>query len=162
MLNVRADLAEGQTVQQLNDIVMEMENWLQQYDEISEFYTSLSGTSGSLEIHFKDEFQKTRFPFELKQRLWAKAMRFGGAVWSIPALDENDQYLSNSVYRTSWSNSITLYGYNYDLLYRYAEELIDSLKLNRRVNGQAGFTGRGYGSYVASDAPTPPWLALPW
>ena len=120
VLNVRADLAEGQTVQQLNEIVMEMENWLQQYDEISEFYTSLSGTSGSLEIHFKDEFQKTRFPFELKQRLWVKAMRFGGAVWSIPALDENDQYLSNSVYRTSWSNSLTLYGYNYDLLYRYA------------------------------------------
>ena len=151
VLNVRADLAEGQTVQQLNDIVMEMENWLQQYDEISEFYTSLSGTSGSLEIHFKDEYQKTRFPFELKQRLWAKAMRFGGAVWSIPALDENDQYLSNSVYRTSWSNSLTLYGYNYDLLYRYAEELIDSLKLNRRVNGQAGFTGSGWNSYVASE-----------
>lgn len=151
VLNVRADLAEGQTVQQLNEIVREMENWLQQYNEISEFYTTLAGTSGTLEIHFKKEYQKTRFPFELKQRLWAKAMRFGGAVWTIPALDENDQYLSNSVYRSNWSNSITLYGYNYDLLYRYAEELIDSLKLNRRVNGQAGFTGRSYGSYVASE-----------
>ena len=151
ILNVRADLAEGQTVQQLNEIVREMENWLQQYDEISDFYTSLSGTSGSLEIHFKDEYQNSRFPFELKQRLWAKAMRFGGAVWTIPSLGEDDQTLSNSVYRTSWSNSIDIYGYNYDLLYRYAEELIDSLKANRRVNGQAGFTGRGWNSYVASE-----------
>ena len=151
VLNVRANLAEGQTVQQLNEIVREMENWLQQYDEISDFYTNLSGTSGSLEIHFKDEFQRTRFPYELKQRLWAKAMRFGGAVWTIPALDENDQYLSNSVYRTSWSNNINLYGYNYDLLYRYAEELMDSLKINRRVNGQAGFMGSGYNSNVASE-----------
>ena len=151
VLNVMADLAEGQTVQQLNEIVKEMENWLQQYDEISDFYTNLSGTSGSLEIHFKDEYQKTNFPLELKQRLWAKAMRFGGAVWTIPSIAENDQYLSNSVYRTSWSNSITLYGYNYDLLYRYAEELIDTLKANRRVNGQAGFTGRGWNSYVASE-----------
>ena len=151
VLNVSAQLAEGQTVQQLNEIVREMENWLQQYDEISEFYTRLSGTSGSLEIHFKEEYQKTRFPYDLKQKLWAKAMRFGGAVWTIPSIGEDDQPLSNNIYRTSWSNSITIYGYNYDLLYRYAEELIDTLKANRRVNGQAGFTGRGWNSYVASE-----------
>lgn len=151
VLRVSANLAEGQTVQQLNEIVKEMENWLQQYDEISDFYTDLSGTSGTLEIHFKDEYQKTSFPYELKQKLWAKAMRFGGAVWSIPALDENDQYLSNSIIRTSWSNYIDVYGYNYDLLYRYAEELIDSLKANRRVNGQAGFSWRGRNSYLASE-----------
>lgn len=150
VLNVSANMAEGQNVQQLNEVIKEMENWLQQYDEISDFYTSLSGTSGSLEIHFKDEFQKSRFPYELKQRLWAKAMRYGGATWNIPALDENDQYLSNSIYRTSWSHSIQLYGYNYDLLYRYAEALIDTLKQNRRVNGQAGFTS-GYYGYVNSE-----------
>ncbi|MBO4560644.1 MAG: efflux RND transporter permease subunit [Bacteroidaceae bacterium] len=150
ILRVQANLAEGQTVQQLNEIVKEMENWLQQYDEISEFYTDLSGTSGSLEIHFKDEYQKSRFPYELKQRLWAKAMRFGGAVWTIPSLGDDDQPLSNSIYRTSWSNTIELSGYNYDILYRYAEELIDTLKANRRVNGQAGFTG-GWNSYVNSE-----------
>ena len=150
VLRVQANLAEGQTVQQLNEIVKEMENWLQQYDEISEFYTELTGTSGSLVIHFKDEYQKTRFPYELKQRLWAKAMRFGGAVWTIPSLGDDDQPLSNSIYRTSWSNTIELSGYNYDILYRYAEELIDSLKANRRVNGQAGFTG-GWSSYVNSE-----------
>ena len=151
VLNVRANLAEGQNVQQLNEIVKEMENWLQQYDEISDFYTSLSGTSGTIEIHFKDEYQHSRFPYDLKQRLWGKAIRYGGATWNIPALDENDQYLNNSVYRTSWSHSIQLYGYNYDLLYRFAEELIDTLKQNRRVNGQAGFSAGGYGSYVNSE-----------
>ena len=151
VLSVRANLAEGQNVQQLNEIVKEMENWLQQYDEISDFYTSLSGTSGSIEIHFKDEYQHSRFPYDLKQRLWGKAIRYGGATWNIPALDENDQYLSNSVYRTSWSHNIQLYGYNYDLLYRFAEELIDTLKQNRRVNGQAGFSAGGYGSYVNSE-----------
>ena len=151
VLQVNANLDEGQNVQQLNEIVKEMENWLQQYDEISDFYTDLQGTSGSIEIHFRKEYQKTGFPHQLKQQLWAKAIRYGGAVWNIPSLDENDQYLSNSVYRTSWSNTIQLYGYNYDLLYRYAEEFIDSLKSNRRVNGQAGFSGNGYNSYVASE-----------
>ena len=151
VLRVYANMPEGYTVQQLNDIVSEMENWLQQFDEISMFRTSLSGTSGTLEIRFKKEYEFTRFPMQLKQQLWTKATRYGGATWSIPSLDENDQYLSNSVYRTSWSHSIQLYGYNYDLLYRYAEELIDSLKINRRVNGQAGFSAGGYGSYVRNE-----------
>ena len=151
VLRVHAELAEGQTVQQLNEIVKEMENWLQQYDQISDFYTNLTGTSGDLEIHFKKEYQNTNFPRELKQRLWAKAVRFGGAVWTIPSLGDEDPYLSNSVYRTSWSNSLEIFGYNFDQLYRYAEELIDSLKQNRRVNGQAGFTGLSYGSYVKNE-----------
>lgn len=151
ILNVMAQLAEGQTVQQLNEIVMEMENWLQQYDEISDFYTSLNGRSGTLEIHFKEEYQRTRFPFELKQRLWTKAMRFGGATWTIPNLDDEDPYLSNNVSRTNWSNNIDVFGYNYDLLYRYAEDLIDTLKANRRVNGQAGFTSGRWNSYVPTE-----------
>ena len=151
VIRVTAELAEGQTVQQLNEIVREMENWLQQFSEISDFYTNLSGTSGTLEIHFKDEYQRTRFPYELKERLWAKALRYGGATWTIPSIGDDDQYLTNNVNRTSWSNIITLYGYNYDILYRYAEELIDSLKINHRVNGQAGFSGTGWNSYVASE-----------
>ena len=150
VLNIYANMAEGQNVQQLNEIVREMENWLQQFDEISDFYTSLAGTSGTIEIHFKDEFQDGGFPLDLKQKLWAKAIRYGGATWSIPPLNESDQYLSNSIYRTNWSHSIKLYGYNYDLLYRYAEELIDTLKENRRVNGQAGFTSGGNG-YVNTE-----------
>lgn len=150
VLSITANMDEGQTVQQLNEIVKEMENWLQQFDEIKDFTTYLSGTQGQIEIHFKDEYQKSRFPFILKQQMWAKATRYGGATWYIPSLGENDDPLYNSVYRTYWSNSISLYGYNYDLLYRYAEDLIDTLKANRRVNGQAGFSS-GYSSFVRNE-----------
>lgn len=151
VLSVYANMAEGYTVQQLNDIVSEMENWLLQFEGISMFRTSLNGTSGTIEIHFKKEYEFTRFPYELKQQLWAKAIRFGGATWSIPSIGENDDYLSNNLYRTNWSHSIQLCGYNYDLLYRYAQELIDTLKANRRVNGQAGFSSGSYGSYVRNE-----------
>lgn len=150
VLRVYANMTEGYTVQQLNDIVSEMENWLQQFEEISLFRTSLNGTSGSIEIHFKKEYEYTRFPFILKNQIWRKAIRYGGATWSIPNLDENDQYLSNNVIRTSWAHTLQLYGYNYDLLYRYAEDFIDSLKANRRVNGQAGFAS-GYSQMVPTE-----------
>ena len=149
VLSIYANMSEGCTVQQLNDIVVEMENWLSQFDEISTFRTSLSGTSGRIEVHFKDEYEHTSFPYELKSAAWKKACGYGGATWAIPALDSNDNYLSNSVYRTSWSNSLTLRGYNYDMLYRYAEDLIDSLKANKRVS-DAGFSA-GYNSFVANE-----------
>ena len=150
VLSVSAYLAEGQNVQQLNEIVREMENWLQQFDEISDFYTTLSGTSGSIEIHFKDDFQKSSFPYDLKLKLWSKAIRYGGATWTIEQLDEDDVRLNNSIYRSSWTHSIQMYGYNYDLLYRFAEELIDSLKTNSRINNQVGFSS-GRNSYVPSE-----------
>lgn len=150
VLTVQMEVAEGQNVQQLNNIVKEMENWLQQFTQIREFVTMLQGTKGTIEIHFKDEFKKDGFPYELKQMLWAKAIRYGGATWYIPALSESDQPLSNAMYRTSWTYTMQLYGYNYDILYRYAQDLIDSLKTNRRVNNQAGFAS-GWNSYVANE-----------
>ncbi len=150
ILRMSANLTEGQNVQQLNAIVMEMENWLQQYPEISTFESHLAGLRGSLEVRFKEEFQDGRFPYDLKQELWKKATRYGGATWRIESLGEEDQALYNNIFNSSWTHSISLYGYNYDLLYKYAEELIDTLKQNRRVNGQAGFS-QGYGSFVGSE-----------
>lgn len=148
-LNVYANIPEGCTVQQLNDIVVQMENWLSQFDEISSFRTYLSGNQGYIEIRFKKEYEDTYFPYRLKEQLWRKACGYGGATWQISALDENDRPLSNSVYRTSWSSTITLRGYNYDMLTRFAEELIDSLKTNRRI-ADAGFSAN-WNSFVNNE-----------
>lgn len=149
VLRIQAEMPEGCTVNQLNSIVVEMENWLRQFDQISLFATSLSGTSGSIEIHFKDEFMHSGFPLELKQLMWQKAMQYGGATWYIPSIDANDFPLNNSMRHDSWTYNIKMCGYNYDLLYRYAQDLIDSLKLNMRVVN-AGFAS-DYNSYVPSE-----------
>lgn len=149
ILDVYANMPEGCTVQQLNDIIVQMENWLSQFDEISSFRTQLYGTQGRIEIRFKKEYEYTYFPYRLKEQLWRKACGYGGATWQISALDENDRTLSNSVYRTSWSNAITLRGYNYDMLTRFAEELIDSLKNNRRIS-DAGFSAN-WNSFVSNE-----------
>lgn len=148
-LDVNAYMAEGCTVQQLNEIVVELENWLNQFDEIETYRTHLSGSSGSISITFKDEYKNTRFPYKLKEEMWRKCCSYGGATWSISPLDSQDNYLSNTVYRQYWSNTINLYGYNYDMLYRYAEDLIDSLKANRRVT-DAGFS-QNWGSYAGNE-----------
>lgn len=132
-LSVNAQMAEGCTTQQMNEIIVQMEEWLNQYDGIEMYETSVSGAHGSIDITFEKEAGKTRFPYELKQKMWAKAMSFGGATWSISSLDQNDNWLSNQTYRSSWDHNLSLYGYNYDMLLRYAEEFRDSLLTLKRI-----------------------------
>lgn len=149
-LRVQASMPEGCNVQQMNAVIVEMENWLSQFDEIESYRTSVNGVSGNITISFKKEYERGSFPYALKQSLWSKACGYGGATWSVNALDENDRTLSNSVYSTSFDHSIPLYGYNYDILYRFAEELIDTLLANKRVTA-AGLQAGGYYNSAGSE-----------
>lgn len=133
-LDVQANMPEGSTAQQMNEIICEMEEWLKGFKEIEMFQTSVDAGYANIQITFEREAGKTRFPYELKRQLWAKAMKYGGATWYVSSLDPDDNSLSNSTYRSYWEHTISLYGYNYDILYRYAENLRDSLLQLKRVN----------------------------
>lgn len=149
-LRVQASMPEGCNAQQMNAVIVEMENWLSQFEEIESYRTSVNGASGDIVITFKKEYERGSFPYSLKQSLWSKACGYGGATWYVSALDENDRSLSNSVYTTSFDHSIPLYGYNYDMLYRFAEELIDTLSANKRVSA-AGLQAGGYYNSAGSE-----------
>lgn len=132
-LEVSANMAEGCTAQQMNEIIVGMEKWLSQFESIELFQTSVNGNSANISITFDKESSATREPYNIKQQLWTKAMGYGGATWYVSALDQDDNSLSNSVYHNSWDHTISLYGYNYDILYRYAEQMRDSLLSKKRV-----------------------------
>ena len=133
VLTAEAYMPEGCTVQQLNEIMMRMENWLSQFEEIDMYRTTInSSASGNIRVTFKKEFENSIFPFQLKQQMWNKAVSYGGATWSLRGIDI--MTLSNNIYGGYKQYAIRLYGYNYDMLYRYAERLIDSMSLNRRVS----------------------------
>lgn len=132
-LSIGAGMPEGCTVQQLNDVVRHMENYLSQYDQIETFETNISSyNSASISVSFKPEWEHTPFPAQLKQEVIAAATNFGGATWRVTGVDDN--YFNNNVTSTSMSNIIKLTGYNFDQLSAYAEQLMDSLRSNRRVS----------------------------
>ena len=127
VLYVNAGMAEGCTVQQLNEVVRHMENYISRFDEVEMFRTRIySYDNARIEITFRPEFVYTAFPTMLKQELTAAAINFGGATWRVWGIDDNVV----SSYRP---NQIRLRGYNYDQLSAYADALIDSLSRNRRV-----------------------------
>ena len=128
-----AGMAEGCTVQQLNDVVRHMENYICQFDEVDMFRTRITSYDNArIEITFKPEYENSGFPSMLKQELTSAAINFGGATWRVWGIDDNS--FNNNIVSSYRSNQIRLRGYNYDQLAAYADRLIDSLSTNRRVS----------------------------
>lgn len=148
-LSIRASMPEGCTVQQLNEIVVNMENFLTQFDQIEMFKTDISSyNNGSINVTFKKEYENSGFPMLLKQEVIGKAIDFGGANWSVYGIDE--QGFNNNIGSTGYkSNLIVLTGYNYDQLYSFCQDAVKSLSENQRVSEPGIFGNVSWGSMLS-------------
>lgn len=148
-LNIEASLPDGCTIAQMNDIMLGMENYLSQYDEIDVFRTRINDyNDGSITVYFKPELENGYIPVMIKNDVIAKATDFGGANWSITGVDDNS--FSNRVGMGVFGKSIKLTGYNYDMLYGYATLLAERLKENGRV-GKVNIFGGTVGWKLSTD-----------
>lgn len=145
-LHISAGMPEGCSVQQLNEIVIYMENFLAGFEEIRLFRTSItSPRSADITVEFAENALRTTFPSMLKQQVIRKAIDYGGANWSVYGVD-NQNFNNNVGFGGYRSSGITLTGYNYDLLYGYCQELQERLSSNPRVKdliieGPGGYYG---------------------
>ena len=133
-LSIRAGMPEGCTVQQLDEVMRSMENYLAHFEEIDVFETRITGyDNGTITVWFRPEFEGTWLPSRIKGEVISMATNFGGANWSVSGID--DSYFNNNIVTDSRSYSISLTGYNADELNAYGERLIEHLSENRRVSG---------------------------
>ena len=130
-LNIRAQMPLGGTAQELNEKVQILENFLSDFQEIKRFETRVENWGASVVVEFKKEFKNTSFPYILESKVIGKILNIGGADWSTSGVSERG--FSNSLNLQSRSNRIEIAGYNYNKLYRYAEEMCAKLKTNNRV-----------------------------
>lgn len=132
-LTVSAGMPEGCTVQQLDEVMRSMENYLSSVDEIETFETEIySATDGTIRVYFKPEVEGTALPSMIKGDVIVMAASFGGANWTVYGID--DRGFSNRVNTDFAYYGITLSGYNYDRLISYAETMIGHMRANRRVS----------------------------
>jgi len=130
-LYINGSMPEGCTVQQLNEAMLKMENYLKGFNEIEMFKTSIFDYNyGSIEITFKRVFETGYFPYFLKELVTSFAINLGGVDWSIYGVGEG---FSNALYSGFKSNRIIVEGYNYDRLFEYSRQLCDSLTTNPRI-----------------------------
>ncbi|WP_086477299.1 efflux RND transporter permease subunit [Arenibacter amylolyticus] len=127
-LRVSGRMPDGCTIEQLNDVVLKMENYIGQFDEISLYKTQINGPkSSNISIYFKEEHEFGSFPYHLKTLLESKAISLGGLDWSVTGVGRG---FSNALGTGNKSHRIELEGYNYDDLYRYATLLKEQLEEN--------------------------------
>ncbi|NEW84354.1 MAG: efflux RND transporter permease subunit [Mariniphaga sp.] len=152
-LYARGMMPEGGTVQQLNDAVVLMENFLSKFNEIEIFQTSITAyNNSSISIQFKPEYEFGSFPYFLKEEITSKAISVGGMDWSVYGVGRGFSNSLNSGYKNS---QIILEGYNYDQLYGYADQLKRKLQENERVkdieiSGSTGWNARTLYEYSIS------------
>jgi len=131
ILHARGSMPEGCTIHQLNEAVQKMEQYISQFDEVKQFETRITGyKSSAITIQFTDEAEKSSFPFLLKSQVESKAISLGGMDWRIYGVGKGFSNALNMDYKNS---HILLTGYNYDQLYKYAEQLEEKLLVNPRV-----------------------------
>ncbi len=136
ILYVRGRMPEGCTIHQLNESVRKMEQYISQFPEVAQFETRVMGyKSSSIVIKFTDDAEKSAFPFLLKSRVEAKAISLGGMDWGIYGVGKGFSNALNMDYKNS---HILLTGYNLDQLYKYAEQLEQTLIENGK--GRVGKT----------------------
>lgn len=142
-LDVFAGMPEGCSVQQLNEVMRSMENYLAHFDEIEMFETGIySAKDGHISILFKPEYENASAPLTIKHKIISMASNLGGANWQVSGID--DQYFNNNIITDHKMFGITLTGYNYDDLLAYANLLVDYLSRNRRVQGPEVWGGEYY------------------
>ncbi|WP_369049352.1 efflux RND transporter permease subunit [Tenacibaculum sp. UWU-22] len=131
-LYVVASMEKVATVHQMNEVFLEIENYLQQFSEIKQYTSNVySGNYAKMEISFKDDFQESSFPFILKARLVLKALSLGGIDWNIYGVGKAFSGKNNS--KEPISFTVKAKGYNYDDLNAWADTLKVALEKHPRI-----------------------------
>lgn len=144
-LRVSGSMPEGCTIEQLNEVIIKMENYISSFQEVEMFETSIGSYKNStISIYFKKENEFSGFPFKLKSLLESKAISLGGLDWSVTGVGQGFSNALGSDYK---NNRIILEGYNYDKLYAYAELLKGQLVANSssRIK-EVDITNGGWGN----------------
>ena len=132
VLSVSASLPNGTTLPQMNTLMSRMEASLSTFKEIRQFQTNVySARQAGIRIYFTKESERSGFPYTLKSKIISKALELGGGSWQVYGLQ--DQGFSNDVREGAGSFRIVMYGYNYDELYEWAEQLKAKLLTHRRI-----------------------------
>lgn len=132
VLSVSASLPNGTTLDQMNHLMGRMEAYLSTFKGIKQFQTNVyNARQAGISIYFTKESERSGFPYVLKSKIISKSLQLGGGSWGVWGLQ--DQGFSNDVRENAGSYRITMYGYNYDELYEWAEKLKEKLLTFRRI-----------------------------
>ncbi|WP_035455037.1 efflux RND transporter permease subunit [Algoriphagus terrigena] len=151
-LYVSARLPFGNTLQQMDFIMREFEEYLKGVKGIDQFVTYvMSGQQAQITITFDEAHENGALPYQLKGRLSVKSTDWSGAQWNIFGVGQGFYTGGGSDQIPSFR--VEMKGYNFDELERQAEVLAEKLKKHKRVpevntNERASYSEQKTQEYV--------------
>ena len=131
VLHIRARLQQGATLEQMDAICRQMEDYLSQYSDKIRLYATrvYSGENSSIQVFFKREYESV-FPYQLKNRVIAHSTNLGGVKWQIYGVGQG---FSNEGGSQLPSYRIAMYGYNKEALEQQAVLFASKLLVHPRI-----------------------------
>ncbi len=130
-LHIRGQMPLGGTPKQLNEKVETIEAFMSQFKELKRYETNIGGWGAEIVVEFKPEYLHTDFPYVFENKIIGKLITIGGADWSTYGV--SDRGFSNSLNLQYRGSNIEITGYEYDRLYRFAEDMYKRLRQNNRI-----------------------------
>ncbi len=131
-LYVTARLPFGNTLDQMDFIMREFEQYLKGVSGIEQFVTYvISGQRAQIIITFTEEAEKGPLPYQLKGKLSVKSTDWSGARWNIYGVGQG--FYTGAGGEGIPSFRVEMRGYNFDELERQTEILAEKLLKHKRI-----------------------------
>lgn len=131
-LYINAGLPFGNTLDQMDFIIREFESFLKGVEGVDKFVTTVSsGQNARIEITFKEAYERSALPYQLKGKLAMKSTDWSGVRWNIYGVGQG--FFTGPGGEGIPSFRVELRGYNFDELERQAESLAEKLLAHRRI-----------------------------
>lgn len=130
-LNIEAQLPSGATLEQMNQVMIQLEALLAGFPtEIKQYITNVqSGEYGHIAVYFNRGYDQV-FPHILKSKIINEASEKGGIEWSIVGIGEA---FDNASINSPPRFRIAMYGYNNQLLDKYIKLFETRLLEHERI-----------------------------
>lgn len=131
-LNIRAEMPVGGSAKELNEKVKEVEAFLSLFKGIKRYETSIHSRGALISVEFTEEaLRGGNFPYMLENRVIGKVITIGGADWATYGVSERG--FSNSLNLQHRTSNIEIAGYDYERLFRFAEDMCREMQRNNRI-----------------------------
>ncbi len=136
-INIYGKLEMGSSKEMTNMVAMEMEQFLNKFEEISMYTTNINGNNINIRVEFATPFQFDFKALMIKNEVVGKCISLGGASWRVYGsgdVFQGDRPFSNDILGMIGyqNNKIELKGYDLGMLYELAEWIKTRLGKNGR------------------------------
>ena len=126
-------MPEGAELETANDVIRQFETPLLDVSGYKDADTRVFSNFAILTVSFESDMLRTPFPLALKSRLISVAQRFAGVGLAVYGINSEDNYFSGATGYESYNSSIRVLGYNYKRLMDFSNDILKTVKKNRRV-----------------------------